>query len=139
MEYKVILNDEEKLKMDQASKHYKEDRLDMALPILDGLHKAHPSSPMLTATLANLYWDLNNYAKATELFYQAVDLGPYSEKISRGLFHILWEQHNEDAAVKEIQRFINEGEPSKEYIEMALEINSKRNYNIKVNSLKEQK
>jgi len=131
MEYKIELNSEEKVRMDQVRDFYKEEELDKALPILEELYKSHPLSPMLVATLANLHWDLKNITIAIELFHRAVKLGPESEKISRGLLHILWEQHDEVSAVKEIQRFIDTGNASKEYIEMALEINLKRDFNIK--------
>jgi len=132
MDNKIDLNSEDKIRMDKACELYKEGSLNEALPILEKLYKSHLTSPMLVATLANLYWDLNNIEKALELFQNAVNLGPDSEKISRGLFHILWEQDDETNAVKEIQRFINTGHASDEYIEMALEIKSKRGFDIRI-------
>ena len=80
MDYKINLNKEDKIKMNYVCKLYKEGDLNKVLPILEELHKLHLSSPMLTATLANLYWDLNNIDKALELFRKAVKLGPYSGK-----------------------------------------------------------
>lgn len=132
MEYKINLNKEERVKMDEACGLYKNGNLSDALPILEKLSKSNPTSPMLKATLANLYWDLEKVEIAIELFYEAIELGPNSEKISRGLMHILWERKKEAEAVNEIQRFINTGEASKEYIDMALEINNKRGFNITI-------
>ena len=130
MEYKVEISDEEKALMDQGSGLYKQGALKKALPIFLQLSQAHPESPMLTATLANLYWDLGNIETAEGLFYKAVTIGPKSEKISRGLLHILWEQNKEPDAVNEIQRFLNEGEASESYIDIAKEINLKRKFSI---------
>jgi len=132
MEYKIELSEGEKLEMDSASRLYKLGNLEEALPILEKLSLSHSTSPMLVATLANLHWDLKNIDKAIELFNTAVKLGPKSEKISRGLFHILWEKSDEINAVAEIQRFIDTGCASAEYINMASEINLKKGLNIKI-------
>lgn len=132
MERKLKLDNDEKLKMDHACKLYKEGNLEGSLPILNDIYNSHPKEPILVATLANLHWDIKKIVEAIELFHKAVDLDPNSEKISRGLFHILWEQGEEEDAVKELQRFINTNNASEEYVEIALEINEKRNYNISI-------
>jgi len=132
MEYKINLNKEEIIRMDEACDLYKNGDFLQALPILKNLSESNPTSPMLKATLANLYWELEKVEIAIKLFYEAVELGAKSEKISRGLMQILWEQQKEAEAVNEIQRFINTGEASKEYIDMALEINNKREFNITI-------
>lgn len=132
MEYKLSLNSEERRKMDYVCDLYKEGDLDQALPLLEELYKSHPLEPMLTATLANLYWDIKEIEKALELFHKAVKLGPESEKISRGLFHILWEQGDEVGAINEIQRFLDTGGASQEYKEIAVEMNVKRGFGIKI-------
>ncbi|WP_163834677.1 tetratricopeptide repeat protein [Spartinivicinus ruber] len=132
MLHKLSLNEVDKVLFEQGTDLYKNGALNKALPIFESLSQANPESPMLTATLANLYWDLGRIDIATEFFYKAVKLGPKSEKISRGLMHILWEQDKKTAAIKEVQRFLKEGNASESYIEIAKEVNLKMNANISI-------
>lgn len=123
---------EDKKKFEIAQEFSKKGDLINTLKILKELVYDNPSSGIMNAMLANTHWELGDLEVAQKYFKTAVELSPSSEKISRGLFHILWEQGDEVSAVNEIQRFISTGNASSEYKEMALEIKSKRGFNIKL-------
>ncbi len=138
MNYEEVLNEKfctpftetERSLMKEAENLYKDNRLKDALLIYEELRESHPLSPSLLVITADLYLVFGRVDDAINSFNKAVELQPKSEKISRGLMHILWDQKKEMETVNEIQRFINTGEASKEYIDIALEINNKKDFNI---------
>ena len=132
MTSKKNLTATEKELFKKASYLYENGKINDALPILKSLYESNPASPVLTATLANTFWDLGDNTKAEKLFYKAVSLSQKSERISLGLFHFLWEKGDRDNAVREIKRFTENSILTGHYLEIASDINQKTEYYIDI-------
>ncbi len=112
----------EKEKFSKAQELSKSGDLHGALEVLQELVIMQPTSAVLCATLAGIYWELDDLKEAENNFRNAVELAPGSETSSLGLFHCLWEQDRKDEAFEEMKRFQSVSY-SKDYEDIVKEIN----------------
>jgi tetratricopeptide (TPR) repeat protein len=64
-----------------------------------------PDSAVILATLGHVYYDMLEFEEASNLFKRAVELSPYTEAYSLGLFHSLWKLEKTAEAIEEAKRF----------------------------------
>jgi predicted Zn-dependent protease len=126
----MAFSEDEKGDFKIASELYKNGKVEEALPILQELANQHPESGVLSATLANAYWDLEMFDQALHSFRTAITNAPASEKISLGYFHLLWFLNKRDEAVAEIRRFRENAALSDHYLEIVDEVKEKTDYEI---------
>ncbi len=92
-----------------------------ACKILAFLIRESPLSSAFYAIKGSIHRDLRQLEEATWCFSRAVELKPELELVSLGLFHSLWEQDEQIAAMEEIKRFILAGGISRDYREIIAE------------------
>lgn len=97
--------------------------LDDAKQIFESLINDYADISIAYVFLADLYSELENYAKAVDLLRKAVKLKPESEKISVNLFFALMDAEQSDEAFTEVKRFDREYGLGEQYKEILKEIN----------------
>ncbi len=115
------MNDGTRSIFDEAVLLKDQQRLPEARALLLEIHLLEPTSPAVLAILADVYWDEGDLENAVKYFRKATELVPYSETVSLGLFHCLWEQEHYDEAFEEIKRFTRSSD-SPNYREIVEEI-----------------
>jgi tetratricopeptide (TPR) repeat protein len=77
-----------------------------AIDLVTDVSDRNPGRASLHWFLGHLYWKLDSLNDAINHFRKATILAPTMERASLGLFHCLWEQGNQVAALDEIKRFM---------------------------------
>lgn len=95
-----------KTRFEQAVRHRDQSRLNEANRLLEELVEQDPEDPAAALVLAGIYFDMQKFDAARELFARIVQLQPRSELASRGLFHSLWKLGHHDEAFDEMRRFL---------------------------------
>jgi len=122
MYMKEKLSEIDKKKYKKVKALSKKGDLSGTLEVMEELVRSNPKLALLRASFANTLWDNGDLVKAEKEFRDAIALGPDLEKISLGLFHLLWEQGREDEAFEEMKRFMSISD-SEDYRAISKEIN----------------
>jgi predicted Zn-dependent protease len=118
-------NEHQKIQYALAQERSRVNDVPGTLEILKSLVAENPASALFNATLANTLWESGDIEPAIEHFRIAVQLAPESERISLGLFHILWAQGRRVEALDETKRFMSLAD-SDEYRGIVAAINAHR-------------
>ncbi len=106
----------------EASEHANSGNFEAASKLLEQLLKEYSDSSLVSASLANAYWNLERLDDAVTYYKLSISLSPDFEQASLGLFHCLWDQGEKDEAFEEIKRFMLIAD-SEEYRKIIDEIN----------------
>ncbi len=85
-----------------------------AIPILEQLLSEYPKAPFILGVLGAIYYDLEDYERASDYFQRTLLLNPKSELASRGLFFSLHDVGKHGEAISEVERYLSIAQ-SKEY------------------------